>query len=449
MDKPIVYKNYIYFKDIPKNFRVKVENDLTLTIKELDKIQDVKLYDVVNNYVGVPNQYLRNIQSDKDIYINIEENKIPEIDFRWELRPNQKDIMNKYLSGIDFDIPFNSTVDFKTGKNLILNNYKGIVATTGAGKTVLGSYVISQLRHKTLIVVHRDFLMEQWRDTLLNATSLTADRIGVIAGKTTDIQDVTIGMLQTLLQPRIDKELLSQFNLVIADEMHHLKAFWFNQILGKVAPVWFMGLTGTWEVSNKHIFQQWVQPIYMKTDNKDVMPFKYYKIDTGLRFPFIVPQGDGKDKMRYLRYIPVNKRRNDLIINYILRAYDKGRKILVLSERKKQLEYFKDELNKKRENSVSVFYGSGKVKEMMKGLDKNIVLATYQKAEEGLNREDFDVLVLATPKSDVRQAIGRVIRLSDKETPVILDFVDNDKYLLNLYRKRQSQYDELLMKIKG
>jgi len=56
-----------------------------------------------------------------------------------------------------------------------------------------------------------------------------------------------------------------------------------------------------------------------------------------------------------------------------------------------------------------------------------LVFGTYQYAKEGLDDPGLDTLFLATPKSDVEQPAGRILRIEEgKKTPLIVDFVDEE-----------------------
>jgi len=60
---------------------------------------------------------------------------------------------------------------------------------------------------------------------------------------------------------------------------------------------------------------------------------------------------------------------------------------------------------------------------------------------EGTNLPHLDTLVLATPRSNVKQAIGRILRLVEgKKQPVVLDLVDDHSILKSFYYSRLRQY---------
>ena len=100
----------------------------------------------------------------------------------------------KMNSGHDVDIPFNGSL--REEQIPIVNLYLkscndiggGIISLKcGGGKTVLALNIISQLKKKTIVVVHKDFLMTQWRDRI--SQFLPSARIGKIQRDTVDIED--------------------------------------------------------------------------------------------------------------------------------------------------------------------------------------------------------------------------------------------------------------------
>ena len=70
----------------------------------------------------------------------------------------------------------------------------------GFGKTVCALYIAQQLGLKTLVVVHKSFLLKQWKDRAKEFMNITDDRIGIIRQKECDVddKDIVIGMIQTI-----------------------------------------------------------------------------------------------------------------------------------------------------------------------------------------------------------------------------------------------------------
>ena len=152
------------------------------------------------------------------------------IKFNGTLREPQQNVINKYLSAI------------KT------NGYGGLLDIyTGFGKTVLGLKIISELNLKTLIIVHKGFLVDQWIERIQQF--LPDARIGKIQGQVIDIEnkDIVLGMLQSLSMKDYPDDQFKSFGLTIVDE-----CFPFNTLIhtehgpeyiGKLYNNWQLGLS--------------------------------------------------------------------------------------------------------------------------------------------------------------------------------------------------------------
>ena len=60
-------------------------------------------------------------------------------------------------------------------------------------------------------------------------------------------------------------------------------------------------------------------------------------------------------------------------------------------------------------------------------------------AAEGLDIKTLSTLVLATPRTDITQAVGRILRVK-RERPLVIDIVDDHTIFKNQYKKRKSFY---------
>jgi superfamily II DNA or RNA helicase len=131
--------------------------------------------------------------------------------------------------------------------------------------------------------------------------------------------------------------------------------------------------------------------------------------------------------------------RNDLIIAEVLELLTQDRKILILSERRNHCnELMKILLS----NSVTagVYLGGMGTSSRDSSVLKQVIIGTYQASGEGFDVPDLDTLILATPKSDVEQAVGRILRQKNKNEPLVVDFVDSFSIFRAQYYKRKKFY---------
>ena len=147
--------------------------------------------------------------------------------FQGKLRDYQVTLVNKYLKRAK-----------KTGCGLI-------EADCGAGKTCCAIYILAKYNKKTLIIVHKEFLLRQWTERL--EQFLPGARIGRIQGPIVDIEnkDVVLGMLQSLSMKDYPQSLFADFGFTIVDEVHHISAEVFSRALFKSVTPYMLGLSAT------------------------------------------------------------------------------------------------------------------------------------------------------------------------------------------------------------
>ena len=86
--------------------------------------------------------------------------------------------------------------------------------------------------------------------------------------------------------------------------------------------------------------------------------------------------------------------------------------------------------------------GGMKEAQLEESAKQNIIVGTFSQAHEGLDIPVLDSVLLATPKSDVKQAVGRILRETEgkKNDPIILDVVDDWGLMGSMYYKRRKMY---------
>jgi len=107
-----------------------------------------------------------------------------------------------------------------------------VVLPCGAGKTIVGLGVMNRVGAKTLILTTNTVAVRQWRDEILDKTTLTADDVGEYSGEEKVVRPVTITTYQMLTWRRTRTEEFEHFalfskenwGLVIYDEVHLLPA---------------------------------------------------------------------------------------------------------------------------------------------------------------------------------------------------------------------------------
>ena len=82
-----------------------------------------------------------------------------------------------------------------------------------------------------------------------------------------------------------------------------------------------------------------------------------------------------------------------------------------------------------------------KESELKKSESKNIILATFSMAAEALDIKSLTSLLLASPKSDIVQAVGRILR-EKHSNPLVIDIIDGHDVFQNQFKKRRAFYNQ-------
>lgn len=127
-----------------------------------------------------------------------------------------------------------------------------IVLPCGAGKTIVGMEIMSQLKTATLIVTTNISAVHQWIQELLDKTTLTKDQIAEYTGESKTIKSVTVATYQILTwrpdkvgpYPHFNLFREKKWGLIIYDEVHMLPAPVFR-VVAELQAVRRVGLTAT------------------------------------------------------------------------------------------------------------------------------------------------------------------------------------------------------------
>ena len=169
----------------------KIKNDLTVKAflpNTLIKTEPFPIYRESIGKIYVPRFYGENNYGIANSTKLVNYNSI-DLSFNGELRDYQVAIVNKYIKHVN-------TIPSRGGGGLL-------EIGCGKGKTVMALRIISLLKVKTLVIVHKGFLLNQWVERINQF--LPNARIGKIQGPHFDIEnkDIVIGMLQSLINERL------------------------------------------------------------------------------------------------------------------------------------------------------------------------------------------------------------------------------------------------------
>ena len=310
----------------------------------------------------------------------------------------------------------------------------------GMGKTFIGLKLAYALGRRTLIVVNKEFLMEQWIEAIRKFTQQTAV-IGRLQQKTVQVEgcDFVIAMLHSVSLCDYPPATFESFGMTIIDECHHMPSKLFSQAFHKIGARYMLGLSATPKRSDglSKVIHWFLGPICYQGQRALKQPVTVKQLS--IRVSGSVPQA----QVRYMSNGNVNTSlmitqlsqwpaRTHLIVQLALKLAQQGRKILILSGRRAQLQEMHQLLSASTSDiSFGYYYGKqqGNKAQHQQMLQQSatcqIILGTYSIASEGLDIPDLNTEILATPMTNVEQAVGRILRKHHPEhPPLIIDLVD-------------------------
>ena len=332
---------------------------------------------------------------------------------------------------------------------------------TGGGKTVCALYIASQLKLPTLVIVHNSFLRDQWEERV--KMFLPNARIGRIQGDLCelDCKDVIIAMLQTLSMKSIPITTFRPLGLVIVDECHHIASEVFVQALPKVTSKYMLGLSATPSRKDGLMFvANWfLGPLLYTSDTGDkedrgvhVEVYEYKNDDPVFNEILYNAQGVMFTSLMINKLAECDGRTKWLveILTDVLEA-EPHRQVLVLTDRVQHTKDLLAALPESLRDTSAIL--STDVKAAARAefcATKTILLATYAMCKEGFDVPTLNTLLMATPRPDVDQIVGRILRVEKSArtaAPLILDIVDPQ--FRRQFQERNGLYKKRSYTVKG
>ncbi len=333
----------------------------------------------------------------------------------------------------------------------------------GAGKTILALYFISQLKKKTMVIVHKEFLMNQWKERIQFA--LPGAKVGIIqANKCETDCDIVIAMLQTLSMKQFPKDTFDDIGHVIIDECHRIPSKVFSRALFKINCPYMLGLSATPNRKDglTKVLKWFIGDI--------IFSMKGAKERTVVKVERLLCESEldeySKEVTGYNGNVQIATMINN-ICGYYKRTFmymkrvvehlnaHSNRQILILSDRKQHLLDMEKCALQMGVTSIGYYVGGMKEKELKKSEECRLLLGTFPMANEGLDIRSLNGLVIASPKSDIIQTVGRILRQKHEGIdPLIIDVVDQFSVFQNqakkrfeLYRKNKYQIQDITVNI--
>ena len=318
----------------------------------------------------------------------------------------------------------------------------------GKGKTVMALNIIARLRMKTLVVVHKSFLLNQWIERIQQF--LPAARIGMIQGQILDIddKDIVIGMLQSLSMKEYPRDLFDTFGLTVYDECHHMSAEVFCRCMMKIVTKYTLGLSGTMVRKDglTKVFKYFLGDVVHKEKNDTtthsvIVKGIQYKVDDA---EFNQTEYDYRGNPKFSTMISKvcnYNRRSEFVLDVLQNelATNPDQQVMILAHNRSLLEYFHNAIEHRKIATVGYYVGGMKEAALKLSESKKVIIATYAMASEGLDIKTLTTLIMASPKTDVCQSVGRILRVKHA-SPLVIDIIDPQDVFRSQWLKRQTYY---------
>jgi superfamily II DNA or RNA helicase/very-short-patch-repair endonuclease len=345
---------------------------------------------------------------------------------------------------------------------MVVHDTGVLAATTAFGKTVIAAWLIAQRGVSTLVLVHRQQLLEQWVERLSAFLNIPAAAIGRIGGgRRKPRGTIDVALIQSLVRKGVVDDCVGEYGHLIVDECHHLSAQSFEQVARRAKARFVVGLSATVARKDGHhpiIFMQ-CGPVRYQVNAKAqaaLRPFEHKVVVRPTGFHSLRgPDPDQRNEfLRLSKELTEDEGRNRMICEDVIRAVREPRSPLILTERNRHLDVLAAMLSGRVRHLVVLRGGVGKkeseaVRERLAGIpcdEERVLLATGKYIGEGFDDPRLDTLFVTLPVSwrgTVAQYVGRLHRLHESKREVrVYDYADLDVPMLaRMFDRRCRGYE--------
>ena len=314
----------------------------------------------------------------------------------------------------------------------------------GFGKTTVSLAIACKLGYRTMIIVHKEFLANQWEERIKQFCP--GATIGRVQQNKKDVEcDFVIAMLQSLSLKEYTFGDFDSIGTLIVDEAHHICAKVFSQSLFKMCPKHIFGLSATPNRKDglTKVLHWFMGPTFFAVERENQQDVEVFPIEfecQRFRDPPPCTRFGKLSLSTMITELTENRERNSMLVGLISRIAKSTRQILVLSDRRQHCMMLHQCFPKRS----GLYMGGMKEADLAESSTKKIIFATFSLAHERLDIPSLDTVILATPKSDIVQSIGRIMRETKgkKNNPNIYDIFDQWSVCHAMYNKRLRVYKQ-------
>lgn len=242
----------------------------------------------------------------------------------------------------------------------------------------------------------------------------------------------------------------------IVSNCHHMGAEVFSRCMMKVNTTYTLGLSGTMERKDglTKVFEMFIGPVVHKekaeSEHSVLVKGIVYNVDdedfNETQYDYM---GNPKFSTMISKLCSYNHR-SEFILYVLVSELELNpeQQIMILAHNKSLITYLHDAIvhRKIADGSVGYYIGGMKEAALKQSESKKVIIATYAMASEGLDIKTLTSLILASPKTDVCQSVGRILR-QKHSSPLVIDIIDGHDIFMSQWYKRRKYYKSQNYKI--
>jgi hypothetical protein len=294
----------------------------------------------------------------------------------------------------------------------------------------------------------------EWNNQFLEYGTLRVSNIsyfknkGANRCKTPYVYDIEVESNHNfILGTKTDKKQKEYIDGPVVSNCHHMGAEVFSNALFQIVTKYMLGLSATIKRKDglSNVFKMFLGDVVYKKEREsnDIVTVKgiFYETDDET---FSKVEYNFRGQVHYalmIKKLCEFNRRTEFILQVLQDSLKENpeQQFIVLAHNRNVLKYLHDAIEHRKFASVGYYVGGMKQKDLKLSEGKKVVIATYAMAEEALDIKSLTSLLMVTPKSDVRQAVGRILR-KKQSTALIYDIIDMHGLFQRQWQKRCTWY---------
>lgn len=304
----------------------------------------------------------------------------------------------------------------------------------GCGKTAIAIHIATTIKMKTLIIVNKLVLVDQWVDSIKKFCGANARVCSVNTKTKLDPENYDIFVCNVLTVPKHEWKFIG---FTVVDELHQVVCRSICKAMFHVQPIFLLGLSATpyrTDDLNDLIYKFFSDTmVFMQVER----PHQIFVVQTGFT-PVSKRLSNGKlDWNALINSQSLDLNRNQLIIDIVLKH--PNRNFLLIVKRIEQGNILSNLLTDKSIAHARVY---GKYAETSG--EPKVMVASVNKAGTGFDAPHLNTLVLCSDiESYFIQVLGRIMRSSQNGTePWVFDLIDRHPVLIRHYDTRVQTYTQ-------